>query len=132
MINFAIKQAYSFQVYPAALLGNGFQNVVVMAIMDFESANREGVDPTALHVQVYPTLPAGTPNDPSQYTYVKLKMPNGDTTILGLPWIKEDTVEQITSNTITATITGVTAADLPRVKNALTQNGFGNIELSVS
>lgn len=126
-----LKQSYSFEVYPAALLGNGFQNATVMAILDQETANRE-VDTQALHVQVYPTLPVGTPNNPADYDYVKLKLANGSTTILGIPWIKQDTLTQVSTSTITAKIAGVSAADLPRVRNCLIQNGFNNLDLSVS
>lgn len=130
--NFELRQSYSFQLYPAALLGNDYENVTVMAILDFETANLSGLDAQARHVQVYPSLPAGTPNDPAQYSYVKLRRPNGSITILGLPWIKPETVTQVTSSTITVKISGVAAADLARVRACLVQNGFGNIALSIS
>lgn len=126
-----LKQTYSFQVHPAALLGNGFQNATVMAILDQESANQL-IDTQAMHVQVYPTLPEGTPNNPAEYNYVKLRLANGTTTVLGIPWIKENTLVKQTSSVIKATIAGVTAADLPRVRAALLQNGFQNIELSLT
>lgn len=126
-----IKQSYSFEVYPAALLGNGFQNVTVMAIMDFESASKE-FDAQARHVQVYPSLPAGsTPNNPAEYLFVKLRLANGTTTILGLPWIKQATIAQISSSTITVKIAGASVTDLPLVRAALVQNGFKNIQVSI-
>lgn len=129
---YQIKQAYSFQVYPSALLGTGFQNVTVLAVMDQETANRE-TDTQAQHVQVYPTLPAGTPNDPAQYNYLKVRMPNGSTTILGMAWIKEDTIVQVTTGTIVVKITSSSpAADLAKVRNALLQNGFTAIDLSIA
>lgn len=125
-----LKQTYSFEVYPAALLGNGFKNVTVLAVMDQETANQQ-IDTQALHVQVFPTLPGGTPNRPSDYTYVKLRLANGSTTIIGRPWIKENTIAQITSSVIRAVISGVTAADMTKVRNALVQNGFNNLEITL-
>ena len=48
--NFQIREIYSFDVYPTAVLGNGFKNVTVLAVMDQESANQL-IDTTALHVE---------------------------------------------------------------------------------
>lgn len=129
-MNLELKQTYSFEVYPAALLGNGFKNVVVMAILDQESANQI-IDTQALHIQVKPSLPVGSPSRASDYNYVKLRMPNGDTTVLGLPWIKDNTIVQQTSTTIMAVISGVTPADVSRVRAALLQNGFANLDITV-
>ena len=130
-INFQIGVAYSFSVYPAALIGNNFVGVTVMAVMDYQSANRE-IDTQACHVAYYPSLPSGTPNKPSGYNYVKIKTTAGNTTILGLAWINEDTITVVTSRTITAVIGDVSAADLVRIKNALVQNGFNSVQLSIS
>jgi len=125
------RQTYNFDVYPSAFIGNGFKNVTVMAIMDRETANKE-IDTAALHVQYFPTLPAGTPNDPDAYDYVKLKLPSGNTTVIGLAWIKAETVQLVDARTITAKIGGVTVNDLARVRLALIQNGFPNVDLSIS
>lgn len=125
-----LKQTYTFEVYPNALLGNGFKNVTVLAIMDQETANQQ-IDTQAMHVQVKPTLPVGSPSRPSDYNYVKLRLANGTTTIIGIPWIKQDTIVQVTSSVIRAVIAGVTPADVPRVRNCLVQNGFNNIEITL-
>lgn len=128
---FAIRQVYDFDMYAPAVLGASYKGATVLAIMDRETAAKE-IDPMAVHVSVYPYLPAGTPNDPSAYDYIKIKTTAGITTILGIPWIKADTVTTVESRTITAKITGVAAGDLPRVRNALIQNGFTGIELTIS
>lgn len=129
-MNLEIKQVYSFDVYPVALLGNNFKNVTIVGVMDQEQANRE-IDTQALHIQVYPTLPAGTPNRPDGYNYVKIKFPSGNTTILGMAWIKDSTVVQVSTSTITAVISNVAPTDVSRLRDALIQNGFSNIQLSV-
>lgn len=125
------RLTYNFDVHPTAFIGNNYKNVTVMAIMDRETANKE-IDTAALHIQCFPTLPAGTPNDPDAYDYVKLKMPSGATTIIGLAWIKSETVTLVDARTITAKIGNVTATDLAKIKAALVQNGYSSIELSIS
>ena len=130
MYNFQLKQTYSFNVYPVPVLGNSFKNVTVSAIMDRDQANKE-IDTAALHAQIFPYLPAGTPNRADGYDYVKIKFPSGATTVLGLAWIVEDSVEQMTSSVINVKIANVSASDVTRVRNALVQNGFNAIEISV-
>lgn len=129
-MNFALRQTYSFDVHPVGVLGNGFKNVVALAVMDPATALKE-IDIYALHAQVYPSLPAGSPKRPTDYDYVKFRMPNGEETVLGMPWIKEDTITQITTSVIKVTLGGVTPADVTKVRNALVQNGFTNYEISV-
>lgn len=126
-----LKQSYSFEVHPVALLGNNFKNATVLAIMDQETAN-QSIDTQALHVQVYPSVPAGSmPNNPAEYTYVKLRLANGGTTIIGRPWIKENTIVQQTSTTIRVTVPNVVPADVARIRNALVQNGFTVSDVSI-
>ena len=130
-IAFTLRGVYSFDVYPAALLPTSFNNVTIMAIMDTATANQY-IDTMAMHVQVYPTLPAGTINDPNGYDYVKVQTATGNTAILGMAWINPSTVQLIQSSTITAVITNVSAADIPRIQNALAQNGYDSINLSIA
>lgn len=129
-MDFQLKRTYNFDVYPVALLGNIFKGVTVLAILDQESANQY-VDTQALHVQVYPSLPVGTPNRPRDYNFVKLRLANGAITVIGLPWIKDSTVVEVTTSVIRAVISGVAPSDLARVRSCLVQNGFNNIELSL-
>lgn len=128
---FQLKNVYNFDVYPSPILGNDFHNVTVLAILDYETA-LQTVDIPALHVSVYPHLPAGTPDDPSQYDYVRIRTQNGNTTILGIPWINLDTVELRQSMSMTVIIEDVGSIDLERVRLALVQNGYNKIKLTLN
>jgi hypothetical protein len=128
--NFQIREIYSFDVYPTSVLGNGFQNVTVLAVMDQETANQI-VDTQALHVNVFPWLPVGTPNNPNGYSYLKIRTANGEDTVLGVPWINEASISHVVSTTINVKVGNVQASDLPAIRDALLQNGFTAIELSV-
>lgn len=128
-VEFKVSHSYSFDVYPSPILGTGFSNCTVLSIMDHDSAALQ-VDTIALHAQVYPYLPIGTPDDPTLFTYLKIRLPSGDTTILGSSWVNMATVQEITRTTIVATIKNVTPNDLDTVRRVLLANGFEHIELT--
>lgn len=126
-----LRGTYNFDVYPAAIIPSTFKNAKVLAIMDRDSANRE-IDTQALHVQVYPYLPVGTPNDPDAYDYVKLLLTSGNTTVLGLAWINADTVELVESRTMMVKIANTKSSDVARVRAALLQLGLHGLEINIS
>lgn len=128
-VEFKVSHSYSFDVYPSPILGTGFSNCTVLSIMDHDSAALQ-VDTMALHAQVYPFLPAGTPDDPTLATYIKIRLPSGDTTILGSTWINTSTVKEIKRTTIVATIKDVTPNDLDTIRRVLLANGFEHIDLT--
>lgn len=128
---FSIKKVYSFDVWPSGILGNDFQNVTVLATLAYESALSLGRDIPALHANVFPTLPEGTPDDPAATDYVLLRTANGQTTVLGISWIKEETITEMNSLAIQVLISGVSTQDVDRVRACLVQNGFNNLEIKV-
>jgi len=126
---YKVRGVYSFEVYPPRL-GNLFQNVTVMAELDFDSANQE-IDVQAMHADFRASVP-DIPADPRDYNYLKLRMPSGQITVIGIPWINDATVQEVTSNTIVAEISGgVTTADIPRIIAALGQNGYRTVKVTM-
>lgn len=128
---FVIKGVYSFILYPATVIRGDFSNLTIMATMDYESALQLG-DIPAVHANVFPYLPAGTPNDPSQYDYVKVKLSSGIVTVLGMPWINQSTIELVQSLSATVVIEGVSNSDGPRIRDALVQNGYNNLTITIN
>ncbi len=126
--NFQIREIYSFDVHAPAVLGNGFKNVTVLAVMDQESANQL-IDTQSLHVNIYPYLPEGTTNRPDGYNYLKIRTANGEVTVLGIPWINEASIVHVVSNSVTVKIGNVQASDLPAIRDALMQNGFTALDI---
>lgn len=113
-----------FDVYPSSILGSGFKSMKVECIVDYETTRFFKLDPASMHAMVYPQLPAGTPNDYRSYAYVKLRHPNGDVQCLGVPWINASTVVVKTSQTVTAVIRNVKAADLEQIRLLLVAGGY--------
>lgn len=128
---FVIKGVYSFTLYPATVVPGDFTNVTIMAIMDYDSA-LQLADIPAIHTNVFPYLPSGTPNDPSQYDYVKIKLSSGVITVLGMPWINQSTIALVQSLTATVVIEGVSNNDGPRIRDCLVQNGFNNVVITIN
>jgi hypothetical protein len=128
--NFQINQVYSFNVFPVQVLGNNFKNVTIQGVMDAESAG-QFIDIQGVHREIYPFLPAGTPSDPFQYTYLKIKNSSGAVQYLAVPWIDDSSVVLVTARTCVATIANVSATDLDNIKAALLRNGFPNVTLAL-
>lgn len=120
----------SFDVYPAAIIGARFENVKVLGILDKDTA-KHWIDPEAMHINVYPTLPPGVPDDADQYQYVKLKHVNGNISVVGIPWIRIDTIEISQLGTLTITINEVGPEDRDRIIRALAANGYRTSKVSL-
>ena len=113
----------SFDVYPSAILGTEFKDVQVLATLDKDTAML-WIDADSMHINVFPTLPPGVPDDPNQYQYVKLRHTNGNVSVIGIPWIRAQTVEVSTRGTLTILVENATPEDRERVVRALSANGY--------
>ena len=125
---FKIKGTYSFNTYAPQILGSDFENVTVLSIMDHETAIAF-MDIASLHVNVYPYLPSGYPDDLTATDYIKIRTSGGNDTIIGVNWIVEETIVELLTGNIYATISGVSATDINRVINALASNGFNSTDV---
>ena len=122
-----IGKSFNFQVYPSALLGANFTRVKLMALLSADGVRE--FEPAIKHRQVYPSLPDGTPDDFRLYLYGKFTLENGEVTVIGLPWIKEETLKVNTNTTVTVVLQNVSAADIPRLSNTLRSNNFTDFEV---
>jgi hypothetical protein len=113
----------TFEVYPASIIGTRFQDVKVLGLLDKDTANL-WIDADAMHLNVFPTLPNGVPNNPDDYQYVKLKHLNGAVSVIGIPWIRTDSVVVSTRGTLTLSVKNVTPVDMDRIVRAINANGY--------
>jgi hypothetical protein len=132
---YQIGTTYSFEVYPAEILGNDFSNVIVQGIMDAATAAATGlVDIYAAHINLYPYLPANTiPDDATAYNYLKLALSDVTTPIiLGIPFIIDSSVQVVNAQSITAVVANVTSADLASISNLLAAAGYTVSSIAIS
>lgn len=123
-----IKQAYNFTLRAPGILGIGYTNAIVMAIMDYDSAKLVQ-DVIPLHVQAYPFLLDGTPRNAADLTYVKIRTTIGEIRVIAMDWIAQAPV-LVESTKIRVTITAA-SSNTQLINDILVQNGFSNLEIEV-
>lgn len=122
----------TFEVYPAALLGAKFTNFTITSILSAVDA-AEFEDIAVLHKQVYPYLPEGTvENNYRAYQYVRGVTQDGTRRILGIPWIKADSIIPSGSSSLFIRIDGVVpnAETIANAKRGLYSFAFTQITAS--
>lgn len=125
------KKSYNFDVYAPSILGTAFKNIEILGYFPYETAVLIQPDIAPIHAEVYSTgkLPVGTPNDPRQYQYYRIKKPDGSTTMLGEVWIDQASIVEVETGTAYCTLPGATSGDLVRLRDMFTQAGFVNFEI---
>lgn len=118
-----IGQKFSFEVYPSAVLGY-FRDVVLDCRLSANGARSFGVDVDALHANVYRTLPSTVPNDPNAYDYIRVRHANGTYTIVGVPYIRAESIQMSTFGVLTLRFEGVNQQDQQRILNAVSASGY--------
>lgn len=122
---FNIGDTISFQVYPSVFLGTQFNDVVVQSVINAETARLLGYDYVSMHANVYPTLPEGeVPDNPTQYNYLLVKMPSGQSQLVGVPWIDESTVSSRSTTSVYLEVPGAGTSNVQAIITALSANGF--------
>lgn len=116
---------YSFSVYPVAVLGTNFKNVLVMANLDGETARDLGLDLLSKHALISPSLPDTTQKkDPTKYRYIKIKYPSGNTDILAIEWINPDTITTVNLGRFTVVIDNESSSNQAKILACLASNGY--------
>ena len=126
-----IGSTVSFETYAPQIIGAVIQNAVVLAHLDADTVRMLGGDPYSKHAQIYPTLPSGTVDDATAYTYLKLKLVSTEITYIGLPWIREDTIVATNRRRAVVTIEDVGPSDVNEIGLALVSNGYSNYKITL-
>jgi PKD repeat protein len=121
----------NFNLYASAVLGNGYQDVEVLAILDYDSANAY-INAAVLHASVFPSLPQGTPNDYTAYPYLKIRTNSGKATAVGLPWIIDSSYQVQNAAKMTIVLDSVSPEDQENVRIALSSIGLNNFTITLS
>lgn len=128
---FAVKKLYNFTLYPAEFLGTDWKNVLVQAVVDYETI-RTFADVTALHEQVKPFLPGDVPNDPSKYDWMIVRTSNGTKAYLGIPWVNAATIEEVSKSRVEILIDDVDSSEIDNIRQMLSQNGYANFKITAT
>lgn len=129
---FKIHGIYSFDTYAPDILGTRIANVKVLAIMDSQTAIKEGVDVLGLHERIRSYLPVGYLDDPLEMTYLKVKNTLGEETVFAIDWINIATLVENTSSKIKVTLNGVGYDDIAVIRKALSLTGYSDFKITLS
>lgn len=122
---FVLGDRVSFQIYPLSLYGDIFNNCVGTDIVSAKSAKKFGIDPEAEHAKAYTYLPSGSVQDDAySYKWLVLDLIDNTQRVIGLPWIKVDTIVVVTTLNAIITVPGVGNGDVEKLRLALSSNGF--------
>ena len=128
---FKLKDTISFDTLAPSILGTKFERVKVLGVLDSASAAQLGVDVVAMHRNIFPLLPAGTPDQIDAAPYLKLQLANGTFTAVSLNWINLDTVTVFESTSAAFTVSNIGPSDITRITDILKANGYSSLEVKV-
>lgn len=124
-----IGSTVRFNTLAPSVLGANRDNVAVQAVLDLDTAMMLS-DVRAKHAQVRNYIQS-LPQSAAGYNYVKLRYGNGETEILGVPWVDANSIEVITDRKLVITISDVSDSTEQLVRQALLQNGISKFNLEV-
>lgn len=120
----------TFETYSPSILGAIIKNAKFLSHLDPQSAAANGLD-LNIHNQVYPDIKEnGVPDNPNAYKYAKFQTANG-ILVLGVPWIKQSSIQIVETTTIIVTCPGYGAQDVERMRATLIRNSFENFTIEV-
>ncbi|QTH80341.1 hypothetical protein PA10_00141 [Pseudomonas phage pPa_SNUABM_DT01] len=127
MISEYVGKTVRFNTLAPNVLGANRDNVIVKAVLDLDTA-RLLSDVRSKHAQVKPYI-ANLPEAAGSYSYVKLVHGNGQSEVLGVPWVDSSTIEIISDRKLVVTIDKVSDSTEQLVREALLQNGVSNFKI---
>lgn len=120
---FKLKAKYNFTVYAPALFSDTFRQSKVVGIIDYETAKKyTNID--LMQRQIYPLLPANTPDKVADYTYILLELSSGIQTVLAYPWIIENSIQEVSTMNLVATVYDVDDSDVNVIRDFMNSMGY--------
>lgn len=125
------NKVYDFAVYAPQVLGTNFKNAEILGYLPYETAIILHGELVPMHAEVYSTgdLPMGTPNDPRQYNYYRVRKADGSVVAIGEVWIDQTTIVEVSYRECNIKIPKVSTADTPRLRALLAEAGFIDFEI---
>ena len=130
-MNLSIGKTYTFNTASPVFLGAVIEKAKLKSIVDADTARRfSAID--QMYAQVYPSLPAGTPNDVNGTTYYLFEGLNKSLIVMAEQWIVESSLEIVQHVSINVSIPQASLSDVERVRAALTAADIQNFSITTS
>lgn len=112
------------------VLGERFVDYRYQGSIPWDIATKLGLDVEAKHRQYSLAMSPGSPKDFRAYSYILLKSPTNVTSLVGAPWIKENTVELKTTTARQMVIPRASEAQLSALRSFATSIGIIGFEIN--
>lgn len=130
--NFEPGKRYDFSVWPDVVLGTNFRGIECDGVAGYRMAGRY-IDIDASHRSVYPYLPEGSSDRPEDYKYLIYSTMGKDgkpiMTAIGIPWIKEETIREVSGVDFDIQIRGESLDTMERMRLVMAQNNVQNYNI---
>lgn len=110
--------------------GVQFRNLKFLAELDIGTILALKIDAPALHQQYAPYLPDGSPETYLDYPYAKFSDFDGKNVYLGIPWIKEVSIVEVTAVDYTIKLRAPTQEQITNLRAMMVQNGIADFTIS--
>ena len=129
---FKLKDVISFETHASQVLPQDYERVTVIGVIPASDCHLYGFDAYAVHAQVFRLVPAGTmDNDPESYDYLRLRTLNGETRIVGIPWINASTIKVFKKTTASFIVEDIAQEDVNKIRLAIARHGYScRVDLS--
>ena len=124
MLNFEFGTKYNFKTKAPFILGNKYENMLYMGTVDYNIANRLGINCQLMHRQVYHLLPNTTPDNARLYKYHLFLDTDNVLKILGDPWIDNNSVATGKKGNYTIVIKDILNDDVSLITDTIQDAGY--------
>lgn len=129
---FEFNKTYDFSTTAPVELGLLRQNMTFLGSASYDIALAiEKQNIQVRNSRIYPELPAGTPKDYTKYQYHIFKNSSGAKEVFAEYWIDPSTVTLRESLTLSVTVSSATNADMTKLRDLLTLNGYRNFNIAI-
>jgi len=126
-MNFEINKSYNFNTLAPTIIGNEYNNMRVKGIMDSTQAIKYR-DVYTLHNNLVGVI-TGLPTNITDIVFVLFENQDGTDVILGLQYIDQASIIEVTSINININVRNVSSADMGIIRTSLLELGYNDLSM---
>lgn len=112
-----LNRTYNFSLYPNSVIGSSFNNLKVLAILDYNNAIKYS-NIELINRQIKPYLPPGTPTNHFNYTYYLFNYKDKDL-VIAEEWIIPSSIEEVTTTSVTIRLNNISTYQYNLIRDQL-------------
>lgn len=129
-MTFQIKKSYNFNTLAGVMLGQSYQSMKVISIMDSKQAIQYGdIMTTFNNVK---TIISNLPSSVDDLTFILFENTDKEKVLLALEYIELDSIIEVKSIDIEMKLYDVTTEDLSIIRKAISELGYTNVKFTTT